>query len=192
MKEILYLHGFRSSSASKKATLLRAHATARGVADQVTILDLNPAPTMALEQIRAWLVGREVRDVTLVGSSLGAFYATVIGEQQGYRAVLVNPPVSPHTHLHRYVGQQTIYWTGGVFDFTMRDVDALAAMNVERINHPAQYWLMAETADTTCDYRLSTQLYRGARVTLFEGGSHDMNHFGELMPAILKHAKVVA
>jgi uncharacterized protein len=192
LKEILYLHGFRSSSASKKASLLRAFANANGVSHRITIPDLNPSPSLAIAQIRAWLSGKNTRDVTLVGSSLGGFYSTVLGEAEGYRAVLINPPVSPHTHLSKYIGQQTIYWTGGVFEFTMRDVDALGAMNVTRIKNPRQYWLLAESADATCDYQLSTALYCGAKQTIFEGGSHDMAHFGDMLPAILRFAEVSA
>jgi uncharacterized protein len=190
LTEILYLHGFRSSSASRKAQQLRAFADARGLTARVTIPDLNPDPRLAVAFIDEFVTQRGVAAVTLVGSSLGGFYASVMAERHGCRAVLINPPVHPHTHLQRYIGPQTIYWTGGVFEFRMADVDALAALDINRITRCDRQWLLAEMGDATCDWQASSQLYRGCKQTIFAGGSHEMVHFSALLPAIFAYAKV--
>jgi predicted esterase YcpF (UPF0227 family) len=54
---------------------------------------------------------------TLVGSSLGGYYATWLAERHGLQAVLVNPACSPLT-LSDYLGTQTHMYTGEPFDFT--------------------------------------------------------------------------
>ena len=66
--------------------------------------------------------------LTLVGSSLGGFYATWLAERHGLRAVLVNPAVLAHLSLADYVGPQTNLYTGEEFQFTREHVAQLQAM----------------------------------------------------------------
>jgi uncharacterized protein len=189
LPHVLYLHGFRSSSASRKARVLRQHAAALGLADHLTIPDLSPDPTVAMAAITAFVATKGTASLTLVGSSLGGFYATVMVERHPtLQAVLINPPVNPHTHLASHIGPQTIFGSEGQFEFRAEHVAALAALNPPTLRHAHRFWLLAEMADTTCAAAAARDFYRGARQTIFEGGSHDMDHFAELVPALLAFA----
>ncbi|MCC6197777.1 MAG: esterase, partial [Burkholderiales bacterium] len=115
MSTIVYLHGFRSSPASIKATRLRAYvdalpASARPV---LHIPELTHAPAEAVRGVAAW-VEANARDskVMFVGSSLGGFYATHLAERFGARAVMINPAVHPQRDLAPWIGVQTNLYTG--------------------------------------------------------------------------------
>src|SRR5271169_2578759 len=96
MATIVYLHGFRSSPQSIKAQLF-ARAIGTLPAEErprFVVPALAHDPRRAVEHLAAW-IGREfgaaAAALTLVGSSLGGFYATHLAERFGVRAVLINP-----------------------------------------------------------------------------------------------------
>ena len=121
--------------------------------------ELHHRPARALEQI-AEACGRDPgADLTLVGSSLGGFYATVTAERLGCRAALVNPAVHPHRHFERYLGPQKNLYTGEEFVLTQDHVEDLRAADPPAITRPERYWLFVETADEVLDYREAVAYY---------------------------------
>jgi uncharacterized protein len=122
--------------------------------------------------------------VSLIGSSLGGYYATWLAEKHGVRAVLVNPAVRPYELLAQYVGPQTNLYTGAHDVLTAGDIDALRALEVDRIT-PNRYLLMVQTGDEVLDYRAAVERYRGAEQQVIEGGDHGFSDFGEHLDAAL-------
>src|SRR5690606_38180072 len=102
----LYLHGFRSSPLSAKARLLAERMAAIGLGDRFWCRHLPVSPRRAIEEIEE-AIARSPVVPTLVGSSLGGYYATYLAEKHGLRAVLINPAVVAHLSLAQYVGPQT-------------------------------------------------------------------------------------
>ena len=107
---LLYLHGFRSSPASVKARQVAAAVEAlpadRRPRLHIPMLDVGPASAMATTA--AWIESNvaQPRDaLTIIGSSLGGFYATHLAERFGARAVLINPAIRPYDDLRPYVGR---------------------------------------------------------------------------------------
>ncbi|MGH6893120.1 MAG: YqiA/YcfP family alpha/beta fold hydrolase, partial [Dongiaceae bacterium] len=88
---IAYLHGFNSSPASHKAQVMQQHMAQRGLAHLYACPALPDAPARAIRAIETAIEGRNPREVTFLGSSLGGFYATYLAEKLGCRAVLINP-----------------------------------------------------------------------------------------------------
>ena len=86
---LLYIHGFNSSPESQKARQLAALMQRLGLAGRLRVPALHHHPREAIAQLEAALaeLGRPV----LVGSSLGGYYATLLAERHGLRAVLINP-----------------------------------------------------------------------------------------------------
>ena len=123
MTTIFYLHGFISSPASKKAVLLGDYLRGQAPDIEYLVPALHHRPAQAIAQVRSHCAGRDPADVLVVGSSLGGFYATVVAEKTGCRAVLVNPAVHPQAHFGRYLGPQRNLYTGERFDLTDGHVD---------------------------------------------------------------------
>lgn len=87
---LLYLHGFNSAHSSHKAQVLQAHLKGLGRNAEFFAPDLphRPAQAIALLESR---IRQMPSKPTLVGSSLGGFYATYLAERHDLRAVLNNP-----------------------------------------------------------------------------------------------------
>lgn len=187
---IVYLHGFRSSPASHKAQQLKAHMTQRGLGEQFWCEPLPVAPNAAVAVAES-AIARCNAPPTLVGSSLGGFYATWLAEKHGLKAVLINPAVVAQLSLAEFVGPQTNLYTGETFDFLPRHVAELAALEVAAPTRLQRYWLLVETGDELLDYRHAVAKYAGARQTVIEGGDHGFQHFGDYLDAILDFAGLI-
>jgi predicted esterase YcpF (UPF0227 family) len=190
---IVYLHGFRSSPASVKATELRAAVDALppGTRPTLHIPDLQCGPASAIAHVARLVEGAQ-EPVTVVGSSLGGYYATHLAERYGSRAVLINPAVRPYDDLQPYLGIQTNLYTGEAFEVTMAHFAELRALRVARITRPARYCLMVETGDEVLDYREAVAFYAGAWQYVRGGGDHAFTDYAAQIPAILRFAGVHA
>ena len=190
MNRIVYLHGFNSSPASKKANDLRRHMEAQGKAAQFAAPPLHHDPARAMAGIEAAYGDCDAGEITLVGSSLGGFYATYLTEKFGFRSILVNPAVAAHLSLERYVGPQENLYTRERYDLTAMHIAALHALAVAVPRRIDLYWLMVETGDATLDYRDAVAFYCGARQTVIEGGDHGFQAWQALLPEVLTFAQV--
>jgi predicted esterase YcpF (UPF0227 family) len=150
--------------------------------------ELHHRPSRALDQVAAACAGVEAGDLTLVGSSLGGFFATVMAERLGCRAALVNPAVHPQRHFGRYLGPQKNLYTGEEFVLTQEHVDELAAVDPPAITRPERYWLFVETGDEVLDYRDAVSYYEGALQEVVRGGDHSLVSFPEYLPEIVAWA----
>lgn len=188
MRTIVYLHGFISAPASRKATMLRDYVQGCVTGVALVVPALHHRPSRAIAQVAQACAPVPAADLTLVGSSLGGFYATVMAERLGCRAVVVNPAVHPHTHFSRYLGAQRNLYTGEAFVLTQEHVDELRAMDPPAITKPGRYWLIVETGDEVLDYREAVAFYAGACQTVIQGGDHALQSFPEHIPDIVDWA----
>jgi predicted esterase YcpF (UPF0227 family) len=182
---ILYLHGFRSSPRSFKARLIgeRLHALGLGAEYVCPQLPASPRETIALA---SHLAGKfPVAEVTLIGSSLGGYYATWLAEQIGCRAVLLNPAVKPPRDLEKYVGVTTMYHSDERFEFKRDYIDELKALEVGHITHPERYFLVAAKGDEVLDWREMVAQYPDAQHCVIEGSDHGISDFERYLDPVL-------
>jgi hypothetical protein len=129
-------------------------------------------------------------DLTLVGSSLGGYYASALAERHGCRAVLINPAIRPYEDLRQYLGRNRNLYTGEDYEITPAHFDELRALKIERITRPERYWLLVQTGDEVLDYREAVAFFAGAKQTVIEGGDHGFQGFERYLPALLEFAGV--
>lgn len=189
---IIYLHGFRSAPASVKSTALRKRMSALGLEDVFWCEQLPVSPRDAIALVEAAIASARRKasspPPTLVGSSLGGYYATWLAERHDLRAVLVNPAVVAPLSLEAWVGPQTNLYTGETFDFTHEHIAQLRALEVARITRPERYWLLVETGDEVLDYREAVRKYAGARQTVLAGGDHSFSRWNDYLDEVLTFA----
>jgi predicted esterase YcpF (UPF0227 family) len=189
---ILYLHGFRSSPKSFKARLIGERMQALGLGAEYGCPQLSASPREAIA-LASQLAQRVPADaLTVVGSSLGGFYATWLAEHLGCRAVLLNPAVKPPRDLEQYVGVTTAYHSDEPFEFKHHYIDELKALAVDRITRPQRYFLIAATGDEVLDWREMTAHYPDARQRIIDGGDHGLSDFADHVDEVLAFCGVEA
>jgi predicted esterase YcpF (UPF0227 family) len=182
---ILYLHGFRSSPQSFKARCLAERMQALGRAHEYHCPQLPASPAGAIRLALEYAEACAPELLTVVGSSLGGFYATWLAEHLGCRAVLLNPAVKPPRDLESYVGVSTQYHSDEPFEFKREYIDELKALSVDRITRPQRYFLIAATGDEVLDWRDMVAHYPGAQQTVIEGSDHGIAEFASYADAVL-------
>ena len=188
---ILYLHGFNSSPASHKARVMAEHMSARGWGSRFLCPDLPHLPGDAIALLKAQVERHPPGTLTLVGSSLGGFYATWLAECYACRAVLLQPAVRPHVGLEAYLGKQKNLYTGAEFELTRAHLEGWRDLHLDKVD-AERYLLILETGDEVLDYREAVQKYAGARMVIRQGGDHMLQSFQEHIPRILAFANFTA
>ena len=184
---ILYLHGFRSGPQSQKVQALHAQMARQGMANHYLCPQLPPSPAAAIA-LAASIIAASKSPVTLIGSSLGGYYATYLAEKYALKAVLVNPAVPAHLDAQEIIGPQVHLYTGEPFEFTVAHVEQLRTIEVTHLHDPARYWLLVETGDEVLDYRHAVEKYRGARQTVLRGGDHSFTRWEDYLDEIIAFA----
>lgn len=187
---LIYLHGFNSSPGSHKAQVLLRYMEAHGLAGRYCCPALQHLPLRAIADIEATIALYPRDSVTLVGSSLGGFYATYLAERHKLRAALINPAVYPHRGLRAFLGVQRNLYTHEEYELTeehLRQLQTLYRPDID-VN---RYVLLVETLDEVLDYREAVSKYAGSRQIVVEGGDHSLMSFPEHIPLILQFAQLM-
>ena len=149
------------------------------------------APNEAVAVAEAQIARARDTPLTIVGSSLGGFYATYLAHRHGARAVLLNPAVRPQQRLERYLGRQKNMFTGEEYELTLEHIEQWRALDIP-VAQPERFLLIVETGDEILDYRLAAAKYAGAEQIVVEGGDHSLQSFPQHLPAILRFAGLAA
>jgi predicted esterase YcpF (UPF0227 family) len=155
------------------------------LADQLVSPQLPASPKLAMELALSLVAGVPAGELSIIGSSLGGYYATWLAERIGCRAVLLNPAIVPLQDLDQHVGVTTQFHSSEPFEFKREYIDELRALAVDRITKPERYFLIAATGDEVLDYRDMVQHYAGARQHVIAGSDHGIAEFPEYVDAVL-------
>jgi len=182
---ILYLHGFRSSPRSRKASQMRTALQARGRGADFVCPQLPVSPRSAAEVAMAAASLADPRRLSVVGSSLGGFYATWLAERLGCRAVLLNPAIHPDRDLEAHLGRQPVYFSDQTVELTADHLVQLQALDTARISLPERYFLVAATGDEVIDWTTMVAKYAGCRQRVIEGSDHVLSDFEHYLDEVL-------
>jgi uncharacterized protein len=186
---LIYLHGFNSSPDSHKAQILKRYMEEHGLGRQYCCPALSPLGIRAIAAVETEIERHSKEPVTLVGSSLGGFYASYLAERHDLRAVLLNPAVRPHEDLRAYLGTQRNLYTRQQYELTEEHLRQWERLYLTTVR-PQRYLLLVETGDETLDYREAVRKYQGARQIVIEGGDHSLMSFPRHIPLILEFAQL--
>lgn len=184
---ILYLHGFTSGPQSHKAQALQARMKQRGIGDRFVCPQLPASPKEAICLAESLLIGGD-KKVTIVGSSLGGYYATWLAEKHDLKAVLVNPAVASAISLEQYLGPQRWLYSGEEFELTREHLAEMKALYLPTLKRPERFWLLVEEDDETLDYRQAVARYAGAKQSVLPGGDHSFTRWGDYLEDIISFA----
>lgn len=197
LAKLIYLHGLNSAPQSTKAQHLKARVDALPAAERpqlhIPALPHRPSEAIALVMRVIDQIGRQ--NLTIIGSSLGGYYATWLAEQYAHnsvRAVLINPTTGPARDLRPYLGTQRNLYTGAEYEMTEDHLREFLALKVDRLTGPERYYLMVQTGDEILDYRLAIAHYAGAYQLVLGGGDHSFANFEAHIDSLLRFSGVNA
>ncbi len=182
----IYLHGFNSSGDSAKGKFF-AQALAPLA---VHTPSYPPAPDAAIHilqyELKKHLATIANDTITLIGSSLGGFYAQYLAQQYHLAVVLINPALQPELSLQPYLGWQTNYYTGERYFFGEDELQRLQRYNVpDPCNNMVPTLVLLDAGDEVIDYHVAQQRYCDcARVIVFPDGNHQFQHLTDAVVAI--------
>lgn len=191
---ILYLHGFRSSPQSAKAQMLGQAMHDRGLDNSWLCPQLPASPAQAMALVHGLIESARKqglqpgRDLTVIGSSLGGYYAAHLAQRWDCRAVLLNPVVHAARDLATQVGEHTQFHSEEPFVFLPEYVDELAGLAVDRPSRPERYFLLAATGDEVLDWREMARRYAGCASRIICGSDHGISDFGRWLPEVIAFA----
>jgi hypothetical protein len=175
---LLYLHGFRSSPQSTKARQVAQYLARHRPELVFWCPQLPPSPKQAMDQVLAGIAHWPRAQMAVVGSSLGGFYASVVAEHTGCRAVLLNPAVDPARDLARHLGEQTTWQNPSErFFFEPHFIDELRALRPTVLTRPERYAAIIAKGDEVLDWREMHARHAGAHSLLIDGGDHALSDF---------------
>ncbi|WP_444942988.1 YqiA/YcfP family alpha/beta fold hydrolase [Microbulbifer sp. ZKSA006] len=190
---LIYLHGFLSSPQSFKCQLMREWLKANY--PQVTFCapQISPYTDRAQQSLLTLLEGflQEPKrgPIGLVGSSMGGFWCTYLGERFQLPAALINPAVRPARFIPAYVGRALQPYSGEEETFCLSQVDVDTMQRVQaELDAPleSRYWLLAQRGDEVLDYRDAQDFYQGQRQTIEDGGDHSFQEFARYCDPIIE------
>lgn len=184
---LLYLHGFRSSPHSAKAQQTAQWMQAHRPDVHWWCPQLPASPQDTLQLLRDGTADWPRDTMAVIGSSLGGFFATVLAEATGCRAVVLNPAVNPARDLAGHVGLQPSWHDPSVVIDVRPEFGAdLRAMAPGPLKHPERYFAVIAKGDEVLDWREMTARYAGAQIKLLEGGDHALSDFEQHLPEVLR------
>jgi len=178
---IVYIHGFGGSGAGVKA----GQAKKMFGAASLLAPSLSYVPDLAvatLSELIEFLL-QKGETVSLIGSSLGGYYAIHLAEKFNLKAVLINPSIYPYKTLEKSVGQALNFFDLSRFEWNERHIQTLRHYEVKKPD-TSRYLLLLQKGDELLDYREALDKLPGAQALVEEGGSHSYEGFEEKRESI--------
>lgn len=193
MHLVIFLHGFKSSPNSFKAQhLAKLFEPFKSLLIwYCPALPLSPLDAIAF--IENWVAikieeynSADNLRVTLIGSSLGGYFATYLAERHGWQAVLLNPAILREINLESYIGETLYsYDKETLLIIQPKHLNEIKMLAVPFITRPQRYFLMAATGDEVINYQSMIQYYKNVNTYLIVGSNHGLHGFESHSAAIL-------
>ena len=182
---IIYLHGFQSSTLSIKGQFIQAFCQNQ---HHVHLPDLNMPPEQVLAYVSEMIACLD--QVVLIGSSLGGFYATQLVAKHAVPAVLINPAMRPWQLFHDLFGAELPYVVNAQWTLDQTQLDQLEQMAVPFVQDADKILVLLQQDDEVLDYREAQRYYSNAAhqsmIITEANGNHAMDNFADKIPMALQ------
>lgn len=180
-----YLHGFNSAALETDGKVGELRERFRlNLINYDSFADRD----RILESISARAI--EGADTAFIGTSLGGYFAAVMGQQTGRPSILVNPSCDPHWALNHYRGVTLENYKlpeQGPRTLSAAAIDSYAghALSADPADYAIAPLLVLDTGDELLDARATHAAYAAlGDALIFEGGSHRFEHMRDALDGI--------
>lgn len=190
MNNVLFIHGFNSSPLSKKAQLTKAYLEQHLPDVNFYCPQLKNSPKQAIKQLEQYLTQTNSADNanvswTLIGSSLGGYFATYLSEHFGIKAVLINPAIKPYELLAGYEGEQVNPYTQEKYYVERNYLNDLMQLEKNSIIK-SRYMTMVQTGDEVLNYQQAVDKFKDSHLIVQNGGDHSFVNYENMLPQIVE------
>jgi len=166
----IVIHGFGSAGKGGKAMLFREYFKSK---EKPCIApSLSYVPELAIDTLEQLIESYD--EVSLIGSSLGGYYAIYLAEKYSLKATLINPAIDSSRTLKRVLdmgGMATNYYDNTQFTWSMNHVEMLQKYRVNEVKN-GKYLLLLQTGDDVLNYKDAISKLPNAQTIIEEGGTH--------------------
>ena len=184
--KIIYLHGFNSSSESKKSKILDSFLEGNKLIN-LESPNLETSPRKAIFQIEK-IIKESPDRVSLIGSSLGGLYATFLADKYSLKSVTINPVVKKHiSGMKDLVGIHKKFHTEEEYEFSTEDYSDLNKLGIDNLKEPLNHLSLIKMSDEVLDHKMTFEYFSKSYILSEKGGNHSYDDFFEKIPLILEH-----
>jgi predicted esterase YcpF (UPF0227 family) len=169
---IIYIHGFGGCGKGAKATQFKEHYQQKNI--PFIAPSLSYVPTLALSTLEEIIENCQDREIKLIGSSLGGFYATYLANKYNLKTALINPSTNPILTLQRIKEENyrgVNFFDLSEFDFTSNHINSLERYYIKDIKKEL-FLVMLQRDDDLIDYQIAKELFDGSKMIIADGGGH--------------------
>ena len=183
--KIIYLHGFNSSSNSKKAKIFKNSKFVVSSGIKVFFPDLPVSPKEAIKNILGLAKSCDFK-VSLIGSSLGGFYSTYIADTYNLKSININPVVPNHLKdMKDLIGNHQNYQTDESYLFSEEMYEYLNKIKIKKLKYPLNHLSLIQLEDEVLNHFKTLSYYKNSNLCVEKDGSHEYKEFEEKIPLIL-------
>jgi predicted esterase YcpF (UPF0227 family) len=183
--KIIYLHGFNSSSNSKKAKIFKNSKFVVSSGIKVFFPDLPVSPKEAIKNILGLAKSCDFK-VSLIGSSLGGFYSTYIADTYNLKSININPVVPSHLKdMKDLIGNHRNYHSDESYLFSQDMYEYLHKIKIKKLKYPLNHLSLIQLEDEVLNHFKTLSYYKNSNLCVEKDGSHEYKSFEEKIPLIL-------
>jgi len=179
----IYLHGFNSKGDpnNRKLKALEKLGDTMTI-DYNTFSSFDSIHSKLSDEIEQIYLSQDDHFVVLVGTSLGGYWASVIGKRLGIPAVLINPAIQPQQTLKKHVGVEIKNFKDGQLNTLSEELPA-SYPDAPKVG---MFLILVDQGDDVLNPTAIKSWFTKNPVITFEGGSHRFEHMKEALPEISK------
>ena len=175
--KLLYLHGFNSSPESAKAKIFKKFISAQDKKNLI-IPELPISPKDSINLLSE-IIEKENQKISIIGSSLGGFYSSYLGNIYGIKNVLINPVVPEHLEsMKDIIGEHSNYQSKEKYRFTESNYQELLDLKTSELSFPMNHFCLVQLGDEVLDQKLTINYFRKSLVLIENNGTHQFEGFG--------------
>ncbi len=186
---IIFLHGFNSSPCAPKCAMFAEYMAELDRFDHFHAPNLHCPPNEVVAKLEQLIAQINSPHITLVGSSMGGYFAAHFAHKYDLKAALINPALKPYEALAAYLGNNENPYTGAILTLKPEHGPQLQALEIAQVTTPEHYLLLLQTGDDVIDYRQALQKFPDSPRILQQGGSHAFDDFDRQIPTIMRFAE---
>ena len=180
--QIIYIHGFNSGPNSNTGLKLKSKYT-----DAIIVsYDFKNANT-AKKDIEKVIIENITKDILLIGSSLGGFWANYMAEEYNLPCILINPSIDPDVSLMKYIGLNKNYSSNIEYTFTKEDFKSYSNYHSKKTVGLFKSIILSKN-DKILDYKQSLDFFKDYKIHLNNDG-HALEDFN-LLEKCIEEAKL--